>query len=530
MKIIKNNQGFSLVELLSATVIVSLLMLATYPVILLFTKQSKNQLYKQNVKQLERATIAWATEYYKDLPDDSNDARFKTIEELQKDGLIKEKQVIDPRNDKKLNGCIMIRKDKNKQYRAKYEEKSCEELGKDYVPTIKVEKEASKTYEVNSLEEYQFPKLKATTVRGGNIEIPYPKIKKNGTPTTYIDATKVGDKFEITYQVKDPVNKLKAKYQYTVTIVDTTSPKIEVLGQTKGFSEEVAVGENYEIPTSFVTDNSNQKVNVKVSTNLNTSMPGEYEIVYTATDRNDNLGLLLIKVTVIESKLTEQNEIIITNMEALPGDGTLKKLNNYEYIFQGLNPNNYLKWNQELWRIIKIDSNGLKIIKNTPLQAISWSKKSTTMMEQSLIYTALNDYVSTLPKEFIQTRVKWNSGNIPTLIPNDINGLKRYESNLEWRESKGASLLNVSDYIEASLNNCISNINTCKNQNYLAMYQNAWTMNPVESQVKMYVVGSNGIEMKNVSETANIYPILYLRGYQTLKGTGMLNDPYELIG
>ena len=532
MKLKINNSGFSLIEILATTVVVCILIIATYPIIILFTKQSKENLYKQNVRELERASIAWATEHYQDLPNDNSDARFKTIKELQDDGLIKKELVKDPRNGKTLNGCVMVRKNKDNQYHAEYQETTCEELGKEYLPEIKVIKEASSTYEVNATEEYQFPKLKATTVRGGKLEISYPKIKKNGKPTTYIDAQKVGDKFEITYQVKDPVNKLTNKYQYTVTIVDTTDPQIQVLGQTKGFDEEISLGEHYEIPTPFVTDNSNQKVKVKVSTDLNTSIPGKYEIVYTATDQNDNLGLLLITVHVTENKLSEQNEIIVTNMEALPGDGNLKKVSNREYIFQGSNPNNYLKFNNELWRIIKIDSNGLKIIKNSPLKEMVWSNKNTTMMEQSLVYTDLNSYISMLPNELtnsIQKRIQWNTGNIPYPITNDMKSLIRFETNLEWKDSMGAGLLNVSDYINASQNECISNLQTCKDKNYLSIYQNVWTMNPVENQAKMYVVGNHGIEMKSVGEKANLYPVLYLRGYQTLMGTGTINDPYEII-
>lgn len=532
MKLKMNSYGFSLIEILATTVVVCVLIVATYPIIILFTKHSKENLYKQNVKELERATISWATEYYQDLPNDNSDARFKTIKELSEAGLIKNELIKDPRNGKLLNGCVMVRKNKDNQYHAKYQESTCEELGKEYLPKIEVIKEGSATYEVNSVEEYQFPKLQATSVRGGKLELSYPEIKKNGKPTTYIDAQEVGDKFEIIYQVKDPVNNLTNKYQYTVTIVDTTSPEIQVLGQTKGFDEEVSLGENYEIPTPFVTDNSNQKVKVKVSTDLNTSIPGKYEIVYTATDQNDNLGLLLITVNVTENKLSEQNEIIVTNMEALPGDGKLKKVSNREYIFQGSNPNNYLKFNNELWRIIKIDSNGLKVIKITPFKEMIWSNKNTTMMEQSLAYTDLNTYISMLSKELtnsIQKRIQWNTGNIPYPITNDMKSLIRYETNLEWKDSMGAGLLNVSDYIHASQNECIGNLTVCKDKNYLATYQNAWTMNPVEKQAKMYVVGNHGIETKLVGEKANLYPVIYLRGYQTLTGTGMMNDPYELV-
>lgn len=532
MKVLKDERGFSFVEMLTTSVILCFMIIVSYPVLMLVTKKSKENLYKQNIKEIERAAITWAIGHITDLPNDSSDARFKTIKELKEDNLIQNEYIYDPRNDKLLNGCIMIIKNADNQYKATYKETSCEKLGKKYVPTIKVVKEPAKTYEVNSTNEYELPTLIAQTVRGDNIEVPYPEIKKNGKKVTYIDSTNVGDKYDVVYKITDNVNGLISKYSFTVKIVDNKSPIITVLGQTKGFEEEIVLGEKYEIPRAFVTDNSNKKVDLKVSTNLNTNLLGNYEVVYTATDSNDNLGLLLIKVKVVENNLSEQNKIIISNMEALPGDGSLKKINNNEYIFVGANPNNYLKFNNELWRIIKLDSNGIKVVKLASSQSMPWSKNSTTSMDYSQVLSNLANYSMDLPEDevkFINKRVKWNTGSISEVNLMDIS-LKRYESSLQWQGASGVGLLNISDYKLASLSSsCSNNINSCKDKNYLSILKNAWTLNSVEKENKMYVVGSNGITTMSVSTSNNVHPVLYLKGYKSIKGNGSKNDPYQLV-
>ena len=146
-----NNKGFSFVEMMTVCVILCVLVVASYPVIIRTLKQSKTSLYKENVKELERAGIAWATEHASNLPDDQTDARFMTIKQLHKLGYLPREQIIDPRNDDEyMSGCIVIQKDKQQQYQAKFTEQVCNEAGKQYRPKIQVVEAGSSTYEVNS--------------------------------------------------------------------------------------------------------------------------------------------------------------------------------------------------------------------------------------------------------------------------------------------------------------------------------------------------------------------------------------------
>lgn len=513
--ITKNNKGFSFVEMLTIIVIIAIVTLAAYPVILAVLHNSKTKLYKQNVASIERAAKSWAIENADSLPDDMSDARFLTISKLADQGYIKNKYIYDPRNDEVMDGCVLVKKNNQQQYVTEYKEDRCEIVGKDYLPQVKVLSNSSKTYELNSKKDYKYPELEAKTILGEDIDVPKPIIKKNGRVVSKLKNDKLGDKYTLVYKIKDPNNELVATKKFDVEIVDKTDPVIKVLGQTKGFNEEIIVGSDYQIPKAIVTDNSKKKLDVSVSTNLNVKMKGNYEIVYRSIDDSDNMGIFVINVKVIDSKLLEENEIIVSNALVLPGEGKLVKEDNNEYIFKGKNPNNYIKYNNELWRIIKLDQKGIKIVRNNPIKKSVWSSKNTNRFASSMVESELKKYTSLLDKKYLKTD-NWDIGYID--INANIKDIKRSESILNIKNEKMAGLINVSDYLNASLDG----------YNYLNKNDIYWTFQSSNTDKGIYAI-RNGepILLPSVFE-ADIYPVVYLKGYKILLGTGTINDPYNI--
>lgn len=528
--ILKDERGFSFVELMTIIVILCIITVASYPIIISVLKDTKTGLYKDNIKELERASMAWATKNAKDLPDDAKDARFLTIEKLYKAGFIKNKEIADPRYDGEyMSGCIMVKKNKDGQYKAKFYELSCSEAGKDYVPKIEVLKDAKDTYEVNSEKAYEMPKLKATSVTGEALEVNYPIIKKNGALSTYVEGTKVGEKYQLIYTVKDPVNGLTAKKEFQVEVVDTKDPIITVHGETNGYVEEVTVGSDYQIPEASVRDNSLESLKINVSTDLNTKMPGNYEVVYTATDSHDNLGIFVLKVNVVKDEMPKENQIIIDNASVLPGDGVLKKQKNSTYTFAGANPNNYIKFHQELWRILTVDNKGIKIVRYTPIGAMQWSNKNSTHIDDSLIYDYLNQtYLKTISEvDYINDKVRFNISALDLNKITTLEQLKREESKIQTTKTLSVGLLTMSDYVMASNSQtCKANGEGCIVSNYLVKSSPYWFSHMTGDRSQMYVGTSSGITTALPTETHDIYPVIYLEGYQTFLGTGTENDPY----
>ena len=90
--------------------------------------------------------------------------------------------------------------------------------------------------------------------------------------------------------------------KYTVEVVDTTAPVIEV-GEIR-----INVGDGIAWKKqATVTDNSDGKIDIKVdSTAVNTSAAGTYTVTYTATDESGNSSTAEATVTVGTVEVTEE--------------------------------------------------------------------------------------------------------------------------------------------------------------------------------------------------------------------------------
>ena len=89
--------------------------------------------------------------------------------------------------------------------------------------------------------------------------------------------------------------------KYTVTVVDTTAPVIEI------GSIRVYIGDGVAWKKQVtVTDNSDGKVDIKVdSTSVNTSVAGTYTVTYTVTDESGNSATATADVVVAAREVTE---------------------------------------------------------------------------------------------------------------------------------------------------------------------------------------------------------------------------------
>jgi len=267
---------------------------------------------------------------------------------------------------------------------------------------------------------------------------------------------------------------------------------------------------------------------------------------------------------------------------ALSGDGLYKdSTEEGRCVYRGGNPNNYITFNGEEagWRIISIENDGtLKIMKtdslsdrvfeapNTRTAAYCsnnrygcnvWGSASTMLdasgnnveaiprevsgtayslpTEESPMTKYLNnDYYGGLTDEVkgqIDTHL-WNVGPLD-LADQPLETSVQQEKTYKWRGKIG--LINPSDYVKATTNaSCtttkVGNIN-CKNNNYMFMSDNYWTMSPISSSNSYFVwhVTSTG-SMYNGSAHASygVRPVIYLTSDISLSGTGTKEDPYKV--
>ena len=112
------NNGFTLVELIGCMVILSIIMLITYPVIKDSFNSSKTNLSDEQIYSLENVARIWATKNSDELSED--EPRYLTIEELKRSGLVENKEILNMDNKEELTGCIKIYYENNK-YNYKYD-------------------------------------------------------------------------------------------------------------------------------------------------------------------------------------------------------------------------------------------------------------------------------------------------------------------------------------------------------------------------------------------------------------------------
>lgn len=65
-----------------------------------------------------------------------------------------------------------------------------------------------------------------------------------------------------------------------------------------------------------------------------------------------------------------------------------------KYIYRGKNPNNYILFENVLWRIISISNDGIKIIRNSSIGNMAFDNKWSNDWEKSSLKKYLEDYYS----------------------------------------------------------------------------------------------------------------------------------------
>lgn len=256
----------------------------------------------------------------------------------------------------------------------------------------------------------------------------------------------------------------------------------------------------------------------------------------------------------ITSKKITPNEL--KNNIVTSGDGLYKDVTEEgRCIYRGSNPDNYIKFNNELWRIIGIESdNSLKIMcENNTGGAIAWDDDANPEWETASLNKYLNEtYYNTLTEEvknFISNHIfyvgklylNWDEEVSLTSLSTDVNNEKR----AIWEGNVG--VLNATDFIKSSIDSkCISARSSwlsaddmpCKNQNWIYKEgKNFWTINANDPYNPKYehngwlihnYMGGYGLDGKYSNSGAELmaFPVVFLKSDITLSGDGTKEKPY----
>ena len=368
-----------------------------------------------------------------------------------------------------------------------------------------------------------------------------------------------------------------------------------------------STGEFSSNPSKMTTSNRYYHLYVKVPE------AGYYQVCYTierSTNINDGLNLVknLTSITSIGSSTSadigpacltigyfEENDYINISERAYTGISapqivlSIKKTNNTVdidagYRYEGVNPNNYILFNNELWRIIGVmnenshgiyNKNLVKIIRASGIDSLAWNKTSNNNWPDSSLYHLLNYeyydwetnkaniatycYIGSYAKNACDYTIKgikegyrgmianatWYLGGgakdgYTNYVVNDIYDYERNPNAVYTGRSASTTgkigLMYESDYLlgalESDCHHFIQHSNyatsNCAGKNWL-IYGEEWLLTPRSNSTNyIYYVYSNG-NVSNTSTTSalQVRPVLYLiDGLYRISGTGSITDPY----
>ena len=259
--------------------------------------------------------------------------------------------------------------------------------------------------------------------------------------------------------------------------------------------------------------------------------------------------------------------------------------------YYGSNPNNYVLFNNELWRIIGVFGNNVKLVRSESLGSLSWDSSESSVNDgwgvnewsqadlknylntmyyggtSVTCYNGQNNQTTTCPTGTIDETSKglidyhtWNTGAIEYETTTDtIKFYKAERGRLNGKICYGGSPCNdaiirtttwtgyiglpyATDWAYASGENiCETNMQTqdssnayvCKNNNWIYQKSDIRIISSIpnlHTALYVWVVSEIGsIQNANASETHSIFPTLYLKSNVLIdSGNGTSSNPYTL--
>lgn len=317
---------------------------------------------------------------------------------------------------------------------------------------------------------------------------------------------------------------------------------------------------NILVNEDYISDNTLKDGSTCVGgVNIYNAGNGNYDYIPELTCGTNTIVKLSDKIledndfgTVSGSGLYQRvNGKFVTNTQDLVGGSS----DSVTYLFRGDEVNNYLKIDDNLWRIVEIDeNNNLLIIFNSTLQkSWAWDDKYNEDVNK---YHGVNIYESNglesnaykVVQEFYQEKLpllnkeKYSVKTKYLTVPMDLCVGKRSTTDsdasgaIECKtvlNDQNVGLLPAYYFMSISLDTSCNNIlsKNCGNFNYLTDFNDYWWLLTANSENTMeaYSVAKKYVQSNNCSYKSSIRPIIKLGSRAVYKdGNGTKEKPYEV--
>ena len=213
------------------------------------------------------------------------------------------------------------------------------------------------------------------------------------------------------------------------------------------------------------------------------------------------------------------------------------------YIYRGTNPNNYITFNGETWRVLSVETdNSIKVVKNSSIGNIPWNAEGTKSWNApASLNTYFNDvnsndsYYNSLSADAKKYIVE-GTFNIGAVHPLNTNLSDAIANEKSLTVSNKIALVTASEYTRASSTSCAADLGTCTSSgadsNWMHSISNEsfWLLTAFSSDnIIIDIVnplGSLYYISSNVEQ--GVVPVIYLSDKITLSGTGTKDDPYAI--
>ncbi len=218
---------------------------------------------------------------------------------------------------------------------------------------------------------------------------------------------------------------------------------------------------------------------------------------------------------------------------------------NGELVFRGQNPNNYLKFADELWRIVKVNKEGQFLIIKNDLESTYYGTWDDRYNTEAGTQKGVNNYSLSRALSTIKTvfQEKYSSYLTTLLSTYNVCAEKRGETDIKndgsiecnkTLNNQYIGLLPLYDYINASLDELCTNASSkeCQNYNYLVNSKDKWwtATGNTKNTFNVYYINYYGqITTDEAAASANYRYVLALNKNVLYKsGSGTSADPYEV--
>ncbi len=277
--------------------------------------------------------------------------------------------------------------------------------------------------------------------------------------------------------------------------IDHEGPKITLNGKkTITISKDSSYN---ELGVKSVTDNTDGTIDtskVTIEGEVDTAKVGIYKITYEAKDSLDN------KTVVTRTVKVEETLASIVKKDTMA-------TNNY---YQGSVTNNYLMFNNMLFRLVKLNSDNSVLIV---------SDESLANVDYNGLNKWLNTYFYNLLDKKYQAKIQNGTWCNDTVSKENINTFTTCQDN---SLNQKVGLLSIADY-----NNSLATNSSYLDTTNLTWYQ---TKASTKEAWAMTISYPDLVVATNMNQLANVSPALNLKAStKVLGGTGTINDPYIIV-